>query len=213
MGSAELKDEYQALRQEILHRFEKVYDAEKYGFGSILALIGYLCLGPSKPLEAITALMLLESLILILSIFVMNEFMMIYRLGTYIALFSEGKDKNSAKWVRMSRRDRDCLQAINCNLSKSKLKAWYIYGWGSDSQTHACALLVLLLASWVSTLPALNWKIFFPILLLFVISVNLYWLICGVKIYRKTTEENWMKVRKAWGNTFPDPYENGTNTE
>ncbi|MFA5292878.1 MAG: hypothetical protein WC496_07590 [Phycisphaerae bacterium] len=216
MGLVELKDEYQVLREEMLHRFEKLYDVEKYGVGSILALIGF---SDTLHCEKIIILIVLESLILILGIFVMNEFMMIYRLGTYIAIFSEGKDANSAKWIRISRRGHDCLQAINGNLPKFKLKVGFpfTYGWGSDSAQFAIALLVLLMASWGSwlvTRPAFNWQIIFPILPLIGILFNVLWLVWGVKKYRKTTEENWMKIQKAWGTTtFPDPYENTTNTK
>lgn len=41
MSTLEPKDEYKSLRDEILHRFQKIYDAEKYGIGSIVILIGY----------------------------------------------------------------------------------------------------------------------------------------------------------------------------
>ncbi len=46
--SVELADEYSALRSEMMDRFERVFEIEKYGVGGVVALLAYIQIAPAS---------------------------------------------------------------------------------------------------------------------------------------------------------------------
>lgn len=142
---------------------------------------------------------------------------MIYRLGTYIALFIEGVA--SAKWHRISRRTLQCLKAHNAAATVSDphkpkrgvclLRRLIEYSWGTDAKQLAFVLFVLLVISWFAFWPAkLPWpKIIISVLPLLPIFAILHWLFRGVQKQVEETEKDWITCREAWGASFPDPFE------
>ena len=200
--------EYASLRQEMLDRFERIHDTLKFGIGGFIAFLSiYLVIPDSSTFISIPdgiAILIMWAIIAFIGLSALNNFQMIYKIGTYISFLIE--KNNDVKWHRMSRKYSEYLS--------DKKKIWkikkYIPGpigqmWGSDSTMVSIILIILFLASWgivkiktgsiltcIPTSP-IPW-ILFTILIL----TNLY-LFCiltvGMKRYREKTESNWKEYK------------------
>jgi len=206
----ELKDEYAALRAEMLHRFVKVFDVQKYGIGGVLALMAYIQVTTAQ-ITAAVWLSMLEVMILLMGLVALNEFQIIYRVGTYIALLIE--EGSPTKWHRMSRKYPSFVrkQAATSRVSRHHLLYPAGIRWGSDSTQFALALLVLTVLSvgacWVKAGSLVALIRLGSVLVLILVGWVIYALSWGMREFRRKTEDEWARYRKAWGTAaFPDPY-------
>lgn len=204
------KDEYSALRGEMLQRLGNLYDAQKYGIGSILVALGYLM--SHKEIVPWQGLAIVEALIIVWGLFSIKEFRGIYRLGTYIAVFCESTD--GPKWHRMGRRHEECLAAVDEKQLEGS-KPFPGRRWGADSTQLAIVFGFLTLLAWAITLneakAELQIQSLFPAVLLIGVVAVCVWLV-NVENKRKQTEAEWLRTRDAWGKVYNDPYEPSRNT-
>jgi hypothetical protein len=213
----ETKEEYVALRAEMLARFQKVFDTVKLGVAGVLAVVAFQQTRPTA-IPADWLLTLLQALILAMGLIALNEFRHIYRIGTYIAVFCEGGQITG--WHRMSRKLGNFLGSAAYEKSgdpsvRARHNRPFPFGerWGEDSTVFAWLLFVMAVLSWVSSLfvaqsigsllwPNLLVDIFGALLIILIWALSL-----GMRGYREDTEGMWLKYKDAWRRDFRDPYE------
>lgn len=210
------KDEYGALRTEMLTRYSRIVENIRLVAPGVLGVLAFQHANPNIiPVDWILAFM--EGLILVVGLVALNEFRHIYRLGTYIALFCE--HVTVPGWHRMSRTirkflDSDYCERVSPDLPARKRRNWpFPFGerWGEDSTMIAYILFLLVAVSWISCAYVAGWKIILSNLLVDILGVLLVVLICeliwGMGRYRKDTESVWLIYKEAWRTSFQDPYE------
>jgi hypothetical protein len=208
--SVELKDEYATLRAEMMNRFERIFEIEKYGIGGVVALLAYVQIAPAT-ISGPLALAFLEVMILFMGLAALNEFQAIYRIGTYIALVSERG--SPAKWHRMSRKYPRYLTKLAGSTIPPAQKRLFPFGdrWGADSMQFAIGLLVLAalgvgacVVKFGSMWRLLNIGTGVLAIAIAYIGYALSW---GMRDYRIVTEDKWQAYVLAWEeNSFRDPY-------
>ena len=222
--SIEVKDEYVALRTEMLARFGRIFDIAKVGPAGIIAVLAFQQTNPTK-IEPLSRLVLVQFFLSTMTLVAINEFKHIYRIGTYIAVACEGDKVNG--WIRMSR-SLGAFLASEAYLSHGgdpsvleRNKRLFPWGerWGEDPSVFAVLILVLSVLSWTSSaLIATSAKELFgpflaPVFPTVYLLYLLYWLRKGIGPYRQQTEMAWRLHFAAWRSKFPDPYATSTRAD
>jgi hypothetical protein len=213
----EPKDEYVALRAEMLLRFGRIFDIVKIGPAGIIAVLAF---KPTDlhPIAPTLILDLIQCFLISMTLVAINEFKHIYRIGTYIAIACEGCEVNG--WIRMSRSfgsflGSDAYVSLGGDPAiHRRKKRPFPWGerWGEDPSVFAMIMLVLSLLSWIYTgLTATFAKSAVLELLLSgaltaLLLYLLYWLRSGIGPYRQQMETAWELHFRGWRARFPDPY-------
>ena len=243
-------EEYKSLRQEMLERFQRIHDTLKWGVGGFIAFLSfYLTITfknfsdifpkliennvPTVPTN-ITALLIMQIIIVLIALSVLKSYQGIYSLATYIAVVIEKGD--GGKWHGMSREYGRYLQDIyedktDSDKKKKKkelnIKCWERYlpwpfgsQWGADSAQLATILFMLFLGSIsivllktgidFSQLEINLVQCIFLFITIIVMSINL-WLIYilygRVRNYREKIEKRWIQYSKDFDSViFKDKY-------
>lgn len=214
----EAEGEYSALREEVLMRFNRIFDLAKVGPTGVLAALAFQ--QSSSAIDPIAMLILVQFFLVTMALIGINEFRHIYRIGTYISLFCEGV--GTPGWTRMSRSFGQFLESPAYVLNggdPSVLehnKRLFPFGerWGEDPTVYAIVILVLAVASWSSTalsifentIPISFWPIVLSVVLTICLCCLLWSLRWGIGPYRKRSEQAWRIFSKSWRNDFSDPY-------
>lgn len=222
--SIELKDEYSALRAEMLTRSGRIFDVIKVGSVGIVAVLAFQHTRPTK-IEPPLLLVLVQFFLVAMTLVAINEFKHIYRIGTYLALACEGDRVNG--WIRMSRSLGSFLasktyESNGGDLSvRTRNERPFPWGerWGEDPIVFAIAILVLSVLSWTSgALVATNSRelfgaFFIPVFPTICLLYLLHWLFNGIETYRQQTEKAWKLHFASWRSKFPDEYAASTRVD
>lgn len=211
----DFKDEYIALRQEMLERFDRIHDAMKYGTGAFIIFLSYYY--TTKDFDNFISLTILQLLVALIGLYSLSLYQSIYKVGTYIAVIIE--DQSEAKWHRMSRQFDLYSRNIMTKKWTNGLPFPFGYRWGTDSTMLALLLISLLIITIgavllkVESLPAFQPSLvshwiklsIIGFLLLFNVII-IYQLIWGMRNFMHNNVETWKKYRSSFGNDFTDIY-------
>lgn len=191
-----LTAEYEALRDEMTQRVETIHQTLLAGVGAALAAIAF---GLTQMPESAGArpsqlACVIQVLLFFLGFYILEQYWVLYRLGTYLAFAYEGSGLGSARWHRMSRHFSD-WQKQRCR------PRWFWEAWGTGAKLVGGTLFVLTLvnlgalvwlrARWVGLSPAaISFETLAVVLGAFT-AVPIRLLVWGVKGYLDRVEADW----------------------
>ncbi len=88
-----LNSEYEALRKEMDHRVEIIDQASVKGVAAAIAAIGFLSQA-SPPLPGVA--WLIQMFLILWGFYILDQYWILHRIGTYLAFSREGNDPNSS---------------------------------------------------------------------------------------------------------------------
>lgn len=212
-------EEYSALRNELLKRFDIFYSIVRYGITGFVILV-YFYLTKRSPLPDNIALLILQLISLLIAVSSFVNFRNIYNIGTYLAIFYE--QRSGPKWHRMRRQFHDYKKnsTIKNNTPSHKAYTYFekIFGWGSEPRLSSILTLCLGLFSYlfVSSKNAMTfiWQmketsdqlICIVNSVLSIFLAILIMLLYKMDYYRKNIENDWIQYSKSFGRTYIDKY-------